>query len=132
MINTNALEEIKSATEQIDPWTSEAYGQQVFDLAPFGVALASLDGQFVRVNATLCRMMNYTREELLACKLNDIIFPNDLPHNLVLFKRLRAGEIAHYQIDTRLIHKAGALIFAILYVELICDVHERLRHATIH
>jgi len=34
------------------------------DNAPVGVALVSLEGKFIRVNTTLCRILGYSAEEL--------------------------------------------------------------------
>jgi PAS domain S-box-containing protein len=40
--------------------------------------LSNLDGVFLKVNATFCRMMAYTEEELLAMKWTDLCHPDEL------------------------------------------------------
>jgi PAS domain S-box-containing protein len=47
----------------------------LFENSPAGVAFISLDGKFEEVNTALCRMLNYTKSELLQLKVNDITHP---------------------------------------------------------
>jgi diguanylate cyclase (GGDEF)-like protein/PAS domain S-box-containing protein len=51
----------------------------VFETAGTGMALATLDGRFLRVNAALCRIADRTEEELVATTLVEITHPDDRP-----------------------------------------------------
>ena len=56
----------------------EARFRSAFEYAPFGLALASRDGRILQVNATSCRMLGYSAEELLALQWSDISHPEDV------------------------------------------------------
>ncbi len=46
--------------------------------SPIGIAVTALNGRFLRVNRTLCRMLGYRADELQARTLADIVHPKDL------------------------------------------------------
>jgi diguanylate cyclase (GGDEF)-like protein/PAS domain S-box-containing protein len=48
-----------------------------FDGAPIGMALADVDGRFVRVNRVLCDMTGYTEAELLQRSFAELVHPDD-------------------------------------------------------
>ncbi len=43
--------------------------RQAFEYAPFGLALIARDGRILQVNATVCRMLGYSAEELIGAAL---------------------------------------------------------------
>src|SRR5690606_16896846 len=45
------------------------------DEAPIGMALADLDGNFLRVNRALCDILGYRTQELMALTLQDLELP---------------------------------------------------------
>jgi PAS domain S-box-containing protein len=53
--------------------------RDLIELAPDAFFLADLDGRFVDVNQSACRMLGYQREELLAKTVADIVPAEDLP-----------------------------------------------------
>ena len=46
--------------------------RNAFEYAPFGLALAAYDGRVLQVNATTCRMLGYTEQELLGHQMDRI------------------------------------------------------------
>ncbi len=50
----------------------------IFDTASVGLAEITLEGRFVRVNEELCRIMNLSREDMLALTVQDLTYPEDL------------------------------------------------------
>jgi PAS domain S-box-containing protein len=58
---------------------SEAGQRDLIELAPDAFFLADLDGRFTDVNQTACRMLGYTRDELIGRTIADIIPSEDLP-----------------------------------------------------
>jgi PAS domain S-box-containing protein len=58
---------------------SEAQQRDIVDLAPDAFFLADLEGRFKDVNQGACRLLGYSREELLGKTIADLIPPEDLP-----------------------------------------------------
>ncbi|KCZ93926.1 sensor histidine kinase [Hyphomonas johnsonii] len=80
---------------------SEAIFESTFQNAAIGIAHVGLDGSWLRVNETLCRVVGHPREDLLAMTFQDITHPDDLEADLGLVDKVLAGEIAHYAMDKR-------------------------------
>ncbi len=86
---------------------------------PLGVALTFLDGQFIRANETLCAMLGFTELELLATTLGDITCPEDQGNDDEKLANLKTRDIRSYQVEKRLIHKAGTVLRAQVEVSLV-------------
>ena len=57
---------------------SEDRLNRIFQQAPIGMAVVSLDERFLRVNDALCRITGYDRETLLAMGPYEITHPDDV------------------------------------------------------
>ena len=100
---------------------SEQRFRGALDSAAIGMALVSLDGHWLRVNASLCRIIGYDEAELLAMTFQDITDPADLAADLAQVGRLIAGEIPDYHMEKRYVHKSGRTVWAMLSVSLVRD-----------
>jgi PAS domain S-box-containing protein len=85
------------------------------------MALVASDGRFLRVNQSLCAIVGYAEQELLATTFQAISHPEDLQLNLAYVRQLLAGEIATYQMEKRYIHKDESLVWVLLSVSLVRD-----------
>jgi PAS domain S-box-containing protein len=85
------------------------------------MAQIGLDGTFLRVSATLCAMIGYTREELLACKIQDVIHPDDLEADVTQMKVLLTGELTTCVLEERLLCKEGGVVWVYLTRSLLRD-----------
>jgi len=94
-------------------------GRTIFDAAPTGMALVSLEGRWLRVNEALCRMLGYSERELLATNFQNLTHPDDLQTDLAQVQSLLNGETDGYQIEKRYFHKRGATVWTNLSVSLI-------------
>jgi PAS domain S-box-containing protein len=92
-----------------------------FDNAPIGMAMVAPDGRFLRVNPALCRLLEYSAEELLGRDFASITHPEDVTTNLAGARRLLAGEIPFYEAEKRYIRKSGEPVWALLNVSLVRD-----------
>ncbi|HZI32024.1 MAG TPA: PAS domain S-box protein, partial [Candidatus Binatia bacterium] len=99
-----------------------------FHHAPIGVALVAPDGQWLKVNRALCKLLGYAEVELLGRTFQDITHPDDLAADLELVRRTLAGEAQTYQMEKRYIHKAGHFITVLLNVSLVRDDEDRPRY----
>lgn len=86
------------------------------DNAPIGMALVGLDGNFLQVNATLCKILGYSATSLLQTDFQTITHEEDLASDLHLLQMLSVGEIPSYEIEKRYVHKDGSVVWAVLTV----------------
>lgn len=92
-----------------------------FDQAAVGMAHVGLEGQWLAVNEALCRMVGYSRAELLTLAFQDITHPDDLDEDLALAGQLLHGEIPNYFLEKRYVRKNGTLLWIRLSVSLARD-----------
>ncbi len=108
------LSGLRSTATQINK--GEEKFSQIFNLATIGMAITTLEGDFMRVNQAFCKAVGYSKEELFKMKFSDITHPDDLEENQKLFDRITNGKIRHYQMEKRYIKKDGTTMYAILSV----------------
>lgn len=92
-----------------------------FEQAAVGIAHVSPSGQWLRVNDTLCRIVGYTRAELMGATFQEITHADDLQLDLDHVGRLLAGEITHYEMEKRYVRKDATLVSVLLTVALVRD-----------
>ena len=98
---------------------SEERFRRAFEHAPIGMALVGLDGHWKKVNTSLCRIVGYAEQELLATTFQAITHPDDLEGDLALVRQLVAGEIPDYRLTKRYFHRDGRVVWAELCVSLV-------------
>uniref|UniRef100_UPI0030DA721A PAS domain S-box protein n=1 Tax=Pseudomonas sp. EA_35y_Pfl2_R111 TaxID=3088689 RepID=UPI0030DA721A len=99
-----------------------------FSTAPQGMALVSLQGQWLEVNEVLCEMLGYSREELLCSNFQQITHPDDLDADLQHIEELLAGEISTYQMEKRYLDSQRRIIWVLMSVSLVRDSNDAPVH----
>jgi PAS domain S-box-containing protein len=92
--------------------------ENAFTHAAIGMALVGLDGRWLQVNPSLCRLIGYSEAELLACTFQDVTHPEDLDTDLEYVDQLLRGEIETYQMEKRYRRKDGRIVWVLLSVSL--------------
>ncbi|MDQ3686562.1 MAG: EAL domain-containing protein [Acidobacteriota bacterium] len=100
---------------------SEERFRSAFDYATIGMALASPEGRWLQVNHSLCEILGYTEEELLADTFQKATHAEDLDAVLSNVGQLIEGKIPSYQTQKRYLHKQGHVVWSHLGVSLIRD-----------
>ena len=100
---------------------AEELFRSVFYNASVGVAVVGVDGRFLRVNPTLCEILGYSEEGLLATTFREITHPEDLDTSLDHVRRLLEGEVDKYSLEKRYIDAGGEPVWASLNVSLARD-----------
>src|SRR5215204_5409699 len=95
--------------------------RSIFDHAPIGVAMVSLEGRYLQVNRSLCEILGYTEEELQALTWQEITHPDDLAASSAYARRIVEGEFPKYHLDKRFLHADGHTVWASLSVSLVRD-----------
>jgi len=81
-----------------------------------------MDFQIKSANDTYCRILGYCEEELIGKHLRDITHPESLDENLHLQSQLAMGEIDHYRMEKRFLHKSGSVVHGILDSSVVRDI----------
>jgi PAS domain S-box-containing protein len=74
----------------------EALATRVHNLVEQGsdaVFVADLDGRYTDVNGAACRMLGYSREEIIGKTILDLILPEDIPRFIRHKERLLGGDV---------------------------------------
>src|SRR5262249_28651284 len=90
---------------------SEARFRATFENAPVGVAHLGRDLRWLRANGTLCRILGWPLNQLLAKSLPEISHQDDLAVELENIEQLRAGKIGSYSLDKRSVREDGAIVW---------------------
>lgn len=105
--HANEQSRISQALQQ-----SEEHFRNAFDHAA-GMALISADGQWRRVNRSLCQILGYSEQELLATNFQEVTYPDDLGDDLVHIYQLLEGKRSIDQREKRYLHKLGHAIWVL-------------------
>jgi diguanylate cyclase (GGDEF)-like protein/PAS domain S-box-containing protein len=109
---------------------ARAASERRFDLmmnnAAIGMALVAPEGQWVRVNGALCRILARSEEALLACTWQEITHPDDLEIDQQLVRQVQGGEINNYHLRKRYLRPDGQVIWGDLAVTAIRHQDGRL------
>jgi PAS domain S-box-containing protein len=101
-----------------------------FEYAPFGLALAARDRGLLQVNATLCRMLGYSAEELLALSWDQITHPDDRTLALEAIGRLERDRPEWVEFEKRYLHKLGRIVWGRARLSLVLDSFETWNFVT--
>jgi PAS domain S-box-containing protein len=97
---------------------SESRFRSIFEQAAIGIADSSLDARFIRVNQRFCKIMGYSREELLGLTFREITHPDDLARDEKLVAQLLSGELSSFAVEKRYRRKDGGVVWANLLLSL--------------
>ena len=98
---------------------SEERFANAFQFAVVGMSLSSPQGRWIKVNPALCRIFGYSEEELLCKSVREVTYSEDWEESSEFQRRLLEGELDHYQLEKRYVHKTGHIIWAEISVSLV-------------
>lgn len=90
---------------------SEFLLSSMFERSAVGMAITDSDGKFIRTNPCYQQMVGYSESELQQMLFTDNMLPEDIQDNLRLRERVLTGEDTSYQMEKRLLHKDGHIIW---------------------
>lgn len=99
--------------------TSAETFSSAFNYSGIGMAIVGIDGKLLDVNAALCQMTGYSREELQQLTFQQITHADDLEGDLALMRKTLRNEISTYTLDKRYITKNKKIILVQLTVSLV-------------
>ncbi len=92
------------------------------------MALVDLEGRFVEVNLSLCRMLGYTLEELRNKPFSTLTVPEDQEISLHYFNALIEGTMTSATFEKRYRRKDGRVIWVHLTTSVVHDEQRRPRY----
>ena len=93
--------------------------ERIFNNTYNGIAIVSLDGNWLKVNESICDIFGYTRWELFNMDINNIVYAQDLGVHEHKYEKLINGKIDKYRVKQRYFHKDGSIIWLLIYVSLV-------------
>ena len=100
-----------------------------FEQAAVGIAHASLDGKFIRVNKRLCEMLGYSEPELMTLMISELTHPDDAERELQAGEQILAGAKEFYTIEKRFIRRDGSELWSNVTVALVRTVAGEAKYA---
>ncbi len=102
--------------------------RSIFELSPLGIVLSDTNANIVEVNDVFCRILGYTKEELIRKKPWDITHADDVVSNQKLMARMHNGQIDTYAMEKRYIRKDGSVLWVNLSVAAIKDHQGKFKY----
>lgn len=87
----------------------EAHLANLYAQAGAGLAETDRAGAFVSVNDRYCEIVGRDRAELMTMRIQDLIHPDDLQHNLPFYTRLATAADGRLSIEERYLRGDGAV-----------------------
>lgn len=97
---------------------------QAFDHAPIGMALLSLEGNWLKVNSTLCFLLGYDEAAFSKLTIQELIHADDRTAAISAMENLLHSEGSTFTLEIRFAHKDGAEVWVILSESLVRGQHQ--------
>ncbi|HJZ79996.1 MAG TPA: diguanylate cyclase [Pyrinomonadaceae bacterium] len=107
---------------------TEEHFRNAFDYAAIGMALVSPQGNWLRVNRSLCDLLGYSEHELLNSSFQAVTHGDDLGKDLANLYRLMQDETPNCQVEKRYVHRLGQIVWALSSVSLVRDSDKQPVH----
>lgn len=98
---------------------SEAHMSAFYGLDLVGLTITAPDKGWIRINDCLCKMLEYSEQELRGMTWVQLTHPEDLAADLAQFTRLLANEIDGYSLEKRFISRTGKVVYTQLVVRCV-------------
>ncbi len=100
---------------------SEERFRSTFEQAAVGIAHATLDGRFIRINQRFCDILGYKHDKLMRSSFDDITHTDDIEKPLCNFQDLLEDTRQLVSLEKRYLRKDGSNVWINLTMSLIRD-----------
>ncbi len=131
---------------------TRALNANVFEQAPMGIGLSSMEGVLIRVNRAYADILGYRPEDLEGMSQGEVAHPDDREENAAHIQSVICGDADSYSLETRCLHadghvlwlsvgascirdRSGEPIYMIGQIEDVTErraLREQLAHAAVH
>ena len=91
---------------------SEQRFRGYFEMGLVGMAIAAPNEGLVLFNDKLCEIFGYPRAEMISRTWTELTHPGDLAGDTAMFNRVAAGEMDDYELEKKVVHKDGRVVYA--------------------
>ncbi len=118
----------RSATERALV-ASERRFKSAFESAAIGMIIVNEARQIQHANQAFAGMLGYAPQAMLGMALREISYADDRETGLYQYHELVAGQIDHYQIEKRYVHRDGHPIWVLCHVSAVRDAASIYQYA---
>lgn len=93
----------------------------MFENAPIGKTLTTIDGKLLRVNRAFAELLGYTKEELLEMDFFTLTHTDDLGYNQEVINNALKNNKDSFELEKRYVRKDGKIIYAHTHATIIKD-----------
>jgi PAS domain S-box-containing protein len=103
----------KNRQAELELKENEERFRKVFDEGPLGIVMTRFtDRHIINANQALCKMLGYTKEELLQLKFTDVTHPNYQNTDIEAAKGILDGSILSHNTEKQYLKKNGEVFWA--------------------
>ncbi|HEY8118315.1 MAG TPA: PAS domain S-box protein [Methylophilaceae bacterium] len=107
------------ANSSLHPDVSEERYRTLFEYAPYGILLANGESYYLDANPSMCKMLGYSREELIGMHASKIVAPSEIQHIEAALDEIKAS--ADYQRQWQFLRKDGSVFEAEVFATTMPD-----------
>jgi PAS domain S-box-containing protein len=100
---------------------SEERLRVTFEMAPVGIAHLATDGRFLRVNRRLTEILEYSSDELLGMRFQQVTLPGERQADMAQAQRLLDSEVDSTTFERRYRRKHGGIVVLRVTLTLVHD-----------
>ncbi len=107
---------------------SEEQFRLLFERAPIGMVITTIEGKIIRSNSAFCETLGYTSDEIESKSISDITVDEYVEYDRQLHKALLNGKLSHVYFEKELKKKDGLSIHAIVESVMTRDASNHPHH----
>jgi diguanylate cyclase (GGDEF)-like protein/PAS domain S-box-containing protein len=104
---------------------SEELFRNLFEQASIGIAQLDLNGQLLRVNGQLCRLLGYSEDELFEAPWSSLFHQDDIIVNWGEMTRMLATDNRPFTTERRLLHRDRSILWGVVNLSLVKDPQDQ-------
>jgi PAS domain S-box-containing protein len=95
--------------------------RSIFDQSPVGSVVVGLDKRFQKCNASFCRFIGYSEDELIGKAIAEITHPEDMNLGMNELKLMAEGKINNATVEKRYVRKDGSIVWGQVSISIVRD-----------
>ncbi len=107
---------------------SEEQFRLLFERAPIGMVITTIEGKIIRSNSAFCETLGFTSDEIENINISDITVDEYVEYDRQLHKALFNGKLSHVYFEKELKKKDGLSIHAIVESVMTRDASNQPHH----